>query len=163
MTSIWPIIMLHPSWSLGNCHAAALRLTKAIHTEGRRGTFLHQQHHTLWLPDTLHPFLLLCMKITESCSCDHMGSPPFMGCHLLQGMPRAFALTTPGDLSFLWALGDPTPHLHTRGLFQNMQRTSLSLQQDASITVLSTSPLKLSPCIPFSTLWSPWRPQERSS
>lgn len=34
------------------------------------------------LPHTQYPFLLLCLAITQSCSSDHMGSPPFTGWHL---------------------------------------------------------------------------------
>ena len=56
------------------------------------------------------PFLLLCLA--ESCSRD----PSQASLEPLQGRPGAFAPTIPGDISFLWALEDPIPHFHTRGL-----------------------------------------------
>lgn len=59
---------------------------------------------------------------------------------LLQGRPGAIAAHCTWATSFLWALGDPIPHLHSTGLFQNMQRASLILERDVAITALSVSP-----------------------
>lgn len=76
---------------------------------------------------TQHPLLLLCLAVTESCSCDHIGSPPFTAWHL-ELLQRSQELSHPSIsvvISFLWVLGDPTSHLHTRRLFQNIQRTEL--------------------------------------
>lgn len=118
-------------------------------------TFLHQHHHTL--PDPWHPTSLshALLGNYRAMFIWPLGSPPSTGWHLelLQGRPRAFSPTTPGDISFLWTLGDPTLHLHTRGLFQNMQRISLSVEWDIFITSLSISHLKLSWYTPFFALW----------
>lgn len=53
---------------VGNCHVR--RLTEAFCTEGRRGPSFKVITIPSHLLHTQHPFLLLCLAITESLSCD---------------------------------------------------------------------------------------------
>lgn len=57
-----------------------------------------------------------------------------------RGRQETLPPPVPGDMVFLWALGNLIPPLHIRGLFQNMQRALLILEQDVSIPAFSISP-----------------------
>lgn len=54
---------------LNNCHVITRRFSTAFYTKGDRETF-HWCHYIQ------HSFLLLCLAITKSCSCNHMRSHP---------------------------------------------------------------------------------------
>ena len=103
-------------------------------------------------PRTRIPLFPL-LSLEESCSCDHRAVPhsqPALGAATREAK-SLHPSTMPGDISFLGALGNLTPDLHTRGLFQNMPRVSLGLEWDVSITALSMS----HSCTPFCALWPP--------
>lgn len=75
-------------------------------------------------PRTRIPLFPL-LSLAESCSCDHR-AVPHSQLALGAATREAKSLhpsTMPGDISFLGALGNLTPDLHTRGLFQNMQES----------------------------------------
>ena len=102
-------------------------------------------------PKTRIPLFPL-LSLAESCSCDHRAVPhshPIGSCY--KGGQEPSPLHHAWDISFLGALGNLTPDLHTQGLFQNMPRVSLGLEWDVSITALSMS----HSCTPFCALWPP--------
>lgn len=139
------------SLRLGNCHVITRSCSKAVYTEGGRETFFHWRHHTQ------HPFLLLCLAITKSCSCDHMRSPPphhsqasiwssYTG--VQEPSPSLYLGTSP--FFGLWGILLP---ICTSEVFSRTCRNFTQLEWYVSITALSMSPLTLnSNSLP---LWPP--------
>ena len=112
------------SLRLGNCHVITRSCSKAVYTEGGRETFFHWRHHTQ------HPFLLLCLAITKSCSCDHMRSPPPTIHRPASGAPtrESKSLLPPytwGHLLSLGFGGSYFPFAHQRSFPEHVE-TSLS-------------------------------------
>ena len=146
---------------LGNCLLEALRLTKAICTEERRDTSLHPPHHTLRVLPHPAPFLFLCDGISVTLMWPHWLS-------IVHELPPGAATGEAKSVChwvppFPLHRGGPPPHLHTRGRFWDMQGPSFSLQQVASIAVLSMLPLTLSSWAPLSALRPTWLPREGQS
>ena len=116
-----------PRWlprglSVGNCQEAVLTVTKTIHIEGGRAPYFTRPHPTLWFPKPCPPLSCSACQAPVTTWTVPGSLAPTWSCY--RGGPPILV-----DIFFLWALGGLASFLHIRGLFQNIQGTSLSLNR----------------------------------